>query len=240
MRRKDRFSPDLFDSFEQRLANRPGRGLFVTFDGPNGVGKSSVITRVASSLRRYGFPVTRTREPTASPLGRLVRAAESRYPGTVLACLVAADRYFHVERLVLPALNEGNIVLSDRYVESSLVLQCFDGVTRDFVWALNSNVLRPDLSIIITATPSTIEGRLAGRSRYSRFERSMTRDQEVQSYGQAAGFLQQAGFNVLVVENDGTPLAEIVAKVTQQILGLLRKGPKSVVFAKEEALRVHA
>lgn len=93
-------------------------GLFVTFDGQNGVGKSDMLYGVASRLTQLGFNVHETKEPSSSPLGQFVRNAEEDYNGRVYASLVAADHYFHLEQEVLPYLSEGKIVLSDRYVES--------------------------------------------------------------------------------------------------------------------------
>ncbi len=98
-------------------------GLFVVFDGPNGVGKTTLVNEVATQLRQQGYNVLATKEPTRSPLGQFVRNAEEKCRGKTLAYLVAADRQFHLEQEILPALDRGMIVLSDRYIPSSLVLQ---------------------------------------------------------------------------------------------------------------------
>jgi len=82
------------------------KGIFVTFEGPNGIGKSSLLDGVANQLAKFDVDILRTKEPTLSPLGQFVRTAEENYQGRILACLVAADRYFHLEKEVLPALRE--------------------------------------------------------------------------------------------------------------------------------------
>jgi len=156
------------------------KGLFVTFDGPNGVGKTSVFNGVADQLHQNGFEIVRTKEPTNSSLGRFILQAEESYRGRTFASLVAADRYFHLDNEVLPALREGKIVLSDRYIESSLVLQRLDDVEIEFVWTLNSQVYVPDLSVILTASPKTLEKRLAQRVSLGRFERTTSRAKELQ------------------------------------------------------------
>jgi len=89
------------------------KGVFITFEGPNGVGKSSLLNSVANQLAQPSIDMLQTKESTLSLLGQFVRTAEEDYRGSILACLVVADRYFHLENEVLPALQEDKIVLSD-------------------------------------------------------------------------------------------------------------------------------
>ena len=137
------------------------KSLFVTFEGPNGAGKTTIIKEVAQKLGTLGCSVLRTKEPTSSSLGDFLRNAEELYGKEILACIAAADRYFHIEKEITPALAAGRIVLSDRYVESSLVLQRLDGCSLEFIWSINSQVLVPDLSIILVADPTILGQRLA-------------------------------------------------------------------------------
>ncbi len=193
------------------------RGLFITFDGPNGVGKSSLLHGVKERLIQLGFEIFGTKEPTDSQLGQFVRNAEEVYNGLVFACLIAADRYFHIENEILPALTANKIVLCDRYIESSLVLQRMDGVDLDFVWSLNSQVYIPDLSIILSAQSEVIDHRLAQRTTYSRFERSKARVDEPSFYRDAATFLSHHGFNILDIDNSTIPLEKNVDRLVQEI-----------------------
>ena len=204
------------------------KGLFVTFDGPNGVGKTSVFNGVADQLHLNRFKIVQTKEPTNSSLGRFILQAEESYSGRTLASLVAADRYFHLDNEVLPALRGGKIVLSDRYIESSLVLQRLDDVEAEFVWALNSPVYVPDLSVILTAPPKILEKRLAQRVSLGRFERTTSRAKELQYYLEAVKFLSQHGFNILFLDNGNTPLQKNVNQVTGRIIELTKslKGVK--------------
>jgi dTMP kinase len=192
--------------------------MFVTFEGPNGVGKSSLLNGVANRLIQMGFNVFPTKEPTSSPLGQFVRVAEEIYQGRTLACLVAADRYFHLESEILPALQAGKIVLSDRYVESSLVLQRFDGLDLEFIWSLNSQIYIPDLSVILTASVEILEQRLSQRSSFGRFERTKSRAEELNYYLEAAEFLSKRRFNILILDNGATPLDENIEKVIRKLL----------------------
>lgn len=199
------------------------KSLFVTFEGPNGVGKTTIVKDVAQKLGALGFSVLRTKEPTGSSLGDFLRNAEELYGRETLACIAAADRYFHIEKEIAPALATGRIVLSDRYVESSLVLQRFDGCSLEFIWSINSHVLVPDLSVIFIADPLTLGQRLATeRTKLSRFERDETREREMRFYREAAEFVAQKGFNVFLLENDKHPVGNISERIVVEIQTLLK------------------
>lgn len=196
------------------------QGIFVSFEGPNGVGKSSLLESVANQLTQLSFDILQTKEPTLSLLGQFVRVAEENYRGRILACLVAVDRYFHLEDEVLPALQTGKIVLSDRYIESSLVLQRLDGLDIEFIWSLNSQICIPDLSVILTAPVEILEQRLSRRISFGRFERTKSRADELNYYLEAGKFLSKRGFNILLFDNGTTPLNQNIEKVVQQVLML--------------------
>lgn len=194
------------------------RGLFITFDGPNGVGKSSVLLCVAALLTQSGYNILKTKEPTSSVLGQFVRDAEEVYAGRALAHLVAADRYFHIASEILPALSAGKVILCDRYIESSLVLQRLDGLDVNEIWTINSQVQIPALSIILQARPEVLAERLTQRNRLSRFEKNNSRTQELTFYQEAADFLSSKGFNVMFLENNDIPLGQIAEQIAQKIL----------------------
>lgn len=192
--------------------------MFITLEGPNGVGKTTVIKTVSEKLSDLDFDVLLTKEPTKSDLGDFLKYSEESYRGKCLACIAAADRYFHVEQEVLPALSGGKLVISDRYVESSLVLQRLDGCTLEFIWGLHSQILIPNLSVILVAKPSILSQRLAARkSELSRFERTETRARELRFYREAGEFLSQKSFNILVLKNESTSVDKVVDRIVQKI-----------------------
>lgn len=194
-------------------------GLFVVFDGPNGVGKTTLLNEVAIQLRQQGYNVLATKEPTRSSLGQFVRDAEEKCRGKTLAYLVAADRQFHLEQEILPALAEGMIVFSDRYIPSSLVPQQLDGVHLDFIWSLNDQFRVPDLTVILTAPLETLIHRLSSRHELSRFEKERLSVREVELYLEAIEFLRIKGFNVFSTENnDKTPIDRVTALIIEEIL----------------------
>src|SRR6266487_2810186 len=101
--------------------------MFVAFEGGEGVGKSTQITRAASWLRELGHEVIETREPGGTPLGqqlrRLVLDPDGQVTPRAEALLYAADRAQHVEAVIQPALARRAVVLTDRYVDSTLAYQ---------------------------------------------------------------------------------------------------------------------
>jgi dTMP kinase len=113
---------------ETRLA-----GILITIDGPGGVGKSTVVHLVAQALNDRAISVHVTVEPTRTPLGEHIRASTETYRGMALACLVAGDRHHHLATEILPALRAGKVVVCDRYLPSSLVLQRLDGLDPEVI-----------------------------------------------------------------------------------------------------------
>lgn len=133
-------------------------GLFVTFEGGEGAGKSTQIRRLASALQKQGFEVVVTREPGGSVGAEAVRhvllsGAAERFGVRTEAMLFAAARHDHVEEVIRPALAAGKIVLCDRFMDSSRVYQGITGnLDAAFVDSLEEiaiNGLRPDLTLIL-------------------------------------------------------------------------------------------
>lgn len=138
-------------------------GLFITFEGGEGAGKSTQIQRLAARLREKGYTLVVTREPGGSPGAEAVRhvllsgAAESFGP-EMEALLFAAARSDHVEQLIRPAVERGDIVLCDRFLDSS---RAYQGVTGNLDPSLMAEIERvaingmiPDLTIILDLDPA--------------------------------------------------------------------------------------
>ncbi|WP_308296039.1 dTMP kinase [Streptomyces sp. ISL-96] len=201
------------------------RGLLVAIEGPGGVGKSTVTALVARLLHTDRVPVLATREPTDTALGSLARHGTDEYQGTAMACLIAADRYKHGEE-IRPALERGEVVVCDRYIASSLALQCMDGVDREFVWLLNEGVAQPDLTVMVSGQPEVIEERLAARGAHSRYERAEGSSHvECAYYVEAAKFLRGKGHRVLNVDASNVPAEEVARTVVAAITRLRKDQP---------------
>lgn len=175
-------------------ATTPGhRGIFVTIDGPGGVGKSTTTRYLHHRLATRGYDVYATAEPSDDVLGRLARRPGT-YTEHALACLVAADRYHHLDTEIRPALRAGRIVVSDRYVPSSHVLQRIDGVPLAFIEAINTEATIPDLAVLLTATPNAIAARIDQRGTRNRFETGLATSRvEVDLYQDTTTRLTERG-----------------------------------------------
>ncbi|HET8981208.1 MAG TPA: dTMP kinase [Pedococcus sp.] len=139
-------------------------GLFIVFEGGDGAGKSTQVALLRDALCREGRQVTVTRQPGGTPLGQQIRDlvlhGEHVSPRAE-ALLFAADKAHHVETLIRPALQRGDVVISDRYTDSSVAYQ---GAGRALgaqevhdlnMWAVEDLV--PDLTVVVDI--SAAEGR---------------------------------------------------------------------------------
>ncbi|MGV3618036.1 MAG: dTMP kinase [Fimbriimonas sp.] len=146
--------------------------MFVTFEGPEGAGKSTALRGVAERLRERGLDVLTTREPGAGPFGARIREillhGEDMPPAAELF-LFLADRANHVETLIRPALAEGRWVLCDRHADSTFVYQAVArGLDADFVRAANrfaTGGLVPNRTLLFDIDPEVGLARLASRDR---------------------------------------------------------------------------
>ena len=154
------------------------RGVFITIEGPDGSGKSSLVPRLAAVLAVAGCEVVATREPGSTPFGEQVRrlVLDTDPPvdrgGRADALLFAASRAQHVDEVIEPALARGAVVLCDRYADSSLAYQgAGSGVAMDQlreVQRFATGGLSPDLTILLDLPVDVGLGRKADE--ITRFE----------------------------------------------------------------------
>jgi dTMP kinase len=200
-------------------------GTLVTFEGPGGVGKTTITELVVGLLKADGVAVYATVQPSRTPLGELARHGTDTYRDMALACLCAADRHHQLTTEILPALAEGKVVLCDRYVASSLVLQGLDDIPLDVVWALNHGAYRPDLVCALSAPPADVERRLRARGGHSRFERtSGSSFHETYGYLAATTFLNDQGWPVHVIDCADDP-RETAGTIIDLIHHVLAESP---------------
>ncbi len=149
-------------------------GKLITFEGLDGCGKSTQLAREAERLRRQGFAVTITQEPGGTSVGQRLRqivldaAGREISPLTELALMFAA-RAQHIEQVIRPALQAGQMVLCDRFTDSSVAYQGYGrGVSLDVIRGLESLLcqgVRPDLTVILDLAPDTGALRTEARNR---------------------------------------------------------------------------
>ena len=154
-------------------------GLFITFEGIDGSGKSTQARRLAETLRAQGREVVLTREPGGSPGAEEIRALvlegdPDRWSAETEILLFTAARRDHMERTILPALAQGRVVICDRFADSTRVYQGISrGDLRALVDQLHSLMIgrEPDLTLLIDMDPETGHARaLARRGHEERFE----------------------------------------------------------------------
>jgi dTMP kinase len=116
-------------------------GVFITFEGPEGGGKTTQITGLETALRTAGYAITRTREPGGDAVGEQVRhlLLHGNVGAEAELLLFAAARAQNVQQVVLPALNAGHIVLCDRFTDSTLAYQGYGrGLPEDLIRRINT------------------------------------------------------------------------------------------------------
>jgi dTMP kinase len=228
---------DLLGSLRGRPLGIPdhhaSRGVFIVFEGGEGSGKSTQVDLLAAALMGEGHDVIVTREPGATDVGRRIRsmvldqAAEPDRTGDLSpraeALLYAADRAHHVAAVVRPALAHGSVVVSDRYIDSSLAYQ---GAGRTLpvaeiswlsAWATGG--LKPDLVVLLDIEPSVGLARIAGRGRPDRLEAETLAFHERVRYA----FLDFANADPrrYLVIDASRPAAQIAAAVRARVESLL-------------------
>ena len=137
------------------------KGYFISFEGIDGSGKSTQIQKLAKFLKGRDFDVVITREPGGSKGGEeirnlLLQGNVDRWSAETEILLFTAARRDHLERIILPALEEGKIVICDRFTDSTRMYQGMRGVNlRNLVDTLNEKVIKfdPDLTIVIDIDP---------------------------------------------------------------------------------------
>lgn len=143
--------------------NTQSPGLFIAFEGGDGAGKSTQAARLATALEARGLTVLRTREPGGTPIGEKLRSlvldhGHGHIDAHTEALIFAASRAAHASQVIRPALERGEVVLTDRYIDSSVAYQ---GAGRDLgadaVRSLNewaTSGLQPDLTVLLDVDPA--------------------------------------------------------------------------------------
>jgi len=152
-------------------------GLFITFEGGEGCGKSTQSRLLLKKFEQQNIPAVLTHEPGGTALGKELRKALKRKRGSFISpqaelFLVAASRAQLVAEVIHPALEEGKVVICDRFTYSTLVYQGYGrGLELSFVETVNNVAtgnLKPDLTILLDISPD--EGLARKRSLRDRFE----------------------------------------------------------------------
>lgn len=154
-------------------------GRFITIEGGEGTGKSTLIAGLSNALRQRGLNVLTTREPGGTPLAEEVRelALKKRegqgWSPVAMALMMNAARDDHLNRQIRPALRAGHWILCDRFADSTRVYQGIDGVSDRLLKALEAGVVadtQPDLTLILDGAPDDLLTRRSHRGISDVFE----------------------------------------------------------------------
>ncbi len=164
------------------------KGLFITFEGPDGSGKTTVSKAVTKRLEEEGYSVRYTREPGGSEIAEKIRSiildpANTNMDARTEALLYAASRRQHLIEIVLPAIEQGITVISDRFVDSSLAYQgCGREIGIEAVYDINMFAIEgfmPDKTIFLNVTAETgLERIRKGRDVLDRLDMESSRFHE--------------------------------------------------------------
>ncbi len=139
------------------------KGVFIVVEGLDGSGKTTQAEILARRLSKT-FNVMLTAEPSRGKIGAFIREGclyeNERLPTEAEALLFAADRIEHVETELKPALDEGKVVVCDRYIYSSLAYQGSAGLSLEWIKTINARALQPDFSVFIDCPPERVLARL--------------------------------------------------------------------------------
>lgn len=148
-------------------------GIFITFEGPDGSGKSTQIRNLVQYVEEKGYPYVLTREPGGTHIGDAIRSILLDPDHTELTdqtevLLYAASRAQHIREVILPALKSGKIVLCDRFVDASIAYQGYGlGLSIEDVRLVNQfavGTLEPDRTYLIDISPEAARTRINNRN----------------------------------------------------------------------------
>ncbi len=210
------------------------RGFFITLEGIDGSGKSTQFKRLVRYLRRRGYKVRATREPGGTPLGEKVRSillagTEALSPLTELVLFYAA-RAQHIEDVIRPALDRGEIVMSDRFNDCSFVYQGYArGLGTRAVRLLDRAIcgpVQPDLTLVLD-----LEARVALRRAERRESRRDLKESRFEAEGVAFQERVRAGYRALAQREPqrvrliraDRPAAEVEAEIRREVDRKLEK-----------------
>jgi dTMP kinase len=207
-------------------------GVLITFEGPDGSGKSTQIARLGERLRAAGRAVELTREPLGTALGEAIFGLHSFRPEPLAELfLMLAQRAQHVAEKIRPWLNAGRVVLCDRFVDASVAYQGYGrGLGACLVQTLNAHAagrIVPDLTLYLDVSPEVAFARIGGR-RSDRFEREGREFHERVRQGYLALMHTESRFRRI----DATRAIDAVAaNIGDVVLGFLaaRERPARVV-----------
>jgi len=211
--------------------------MFISICGVEGAGKTTQIRRIADFLKSTGLKFVMTREPGGTEIGMKIRRILLDPKNLNLTpkaelFLYAADRTQHIEQLILPALNEGKIVVTDRFVDSTTVYQGYArGIDLELVEKINElvlNGLKPDFTILLDISPAVGLARVKDQLQFGERVESESRFEQEELFFHEKirqGFLALAQketnrFHVIDADRDPDEVTKDVIRILKTALDL--------------------
>ncbi len=179
--------------------SRLSRGFFIVLEGIDGAGKTTLAKMLIDEFKSRGMQAVYTYEPTDSLIVRAVKGEYAPYRDAFVDALAfALDRLIHVKSLILPMLEKGVSVVSDRYFYSSVAYQSAMGAPYEWVMEVNKHAFKPDLAIYLDIPPELAITRRKGlSSRFPEFE-------EVEFLSKVRQYYKRMVSEGLLIEVDAT------------------------------------
>jgi len=205
------------------------RGVFITFEGPDGSGKSHQLAELADFLSQKGYPVFSTREPGGTGIGDKIRLIlfdlgnTEMHPRTEIL-LFQASRAQHVEQIILPSLENGQVVLCDRFADSTLAYQGYgyqvDLQRLKMVVEFATGGLKPDLTLLLDVDVEVGLRRRAKGGEWNRLDAyELAFHQRVRQGYHEMSRLEPARWAVV---DAGLPIEEVQQAIREIVLERLR------------------
>jgi len=178
------------------------KGLFIAIEGLDGTGKTKHIEGLSMRLAEVYPNVKATKEPSSGAIGNFIR--EHNFDGMTLACLVAADRSYHLEYEIIPLLENDYIVITDRYVASSYICQQLDGIDVETIKQLNSMIIMPDINVFLKADENIVQSRLSDRDFLSRMEKDYSFEETFKLFEKTIKMMKNDGYKNIMELHSNT------------------------------------
>ena len=192
-------------------------GMFICIEGLDASGKTTQSKLLVKNLQKKGINAVYTTEPSQGKIGRLIRKhvllGENRLSVVLEALLFAADRVDHLEREVMPTLQTEKIVVSDRYLYSSLAYQGAAGLDLKWIEEINRWAAKPDLTIYLDIPPEVVLKRLKRKKSLMETLQNQQRVREI--------YLKLVKAYGLRLVDGNKPKAEVAQEILNVVTGFL-------------------
>lgn len=204
------------------------KGLFITFEGNDGSGKTTISTRIFEKMKELGYPVLYTREPGGIDIAEQIRKVILDPKNTAMdarteALLYAASRRQHLIEKVLPALAQGKIVLCDRFIDSSLAYQGVGrGIGIEEVYRINEFAIEghmPDATIFLSVSLEEGLQRVGSRGNKDRLDQEAISFHE--SVAQGYEYVKQQYADRMVIIDADADVDTVFAAALNAVMGIV-------------------